>query len=67
MTDTTTHTCLNCDRPESVVPLVAIRYAGNEGWVCSHCMPVLIHNPERMAGKLAGADQIPAAAHHHDH
>ena len=66
MTNTTTYQCLSCDRPESAVPLVAIRYAGSEGWVCSHCMPVLIHNPEQLAGKLAGADKIPAAAHHHD-
>ncbi len=66
MTNTTTYQCLNCDRPETAVPLVSIRYAGSSGWVCSQCMPVLIHNPEQMAGKLAGAEDIPAADHHHD-
>jgi hypothetical protein len=67
MTDTTTHECLNCDRPETAVPLVAIRYDGQEGWICSLCMPVLIHNPERLMGRLARAESIPAAPHQHEH
>lgn len=57
--------CLNCSRPETVIPLVSLRYAGRQAWICSQCMPVLIHQPERLVGKLAGAEQIPPAPHHH--
>ena len=49
----TTLTCFNCDRSEVEIPLVSLRYAGSEKWVCSQCLPVLIHHPDRIAGKLS--------------
>jgi len=52
--------CLNCDRSENQIPLVNLRYAGQSGWICSQCLPVLIHHPEQMAEKLAGAEKFPA-------
>lgn len=59
----TTHHCLNCARPETVIPLVGLRYAGQQAWICSQCLPVLIHHPHQLAGKLAGAENLPPAAH----
>ena len=59
-----TYRCLNCNRPETVIPLVSLRYAGQSAWICSQCLPVLIHQPEHLAGKLAGAENIAPAAHH---
>ncbi|MFQ5577217.1 MAG: hypothetical protein ACE5G8_09555 [Anaerolineae bacterium] len=50
--------CLNCNRPETAVPLVNLRYAGSPAWICTQCLPTLIHQPQRLAGKLAGAEQI---------
>ena len=50
--------CLNCERSETDIPLVALRYGGEEQWICSQCLPLLIHQPERLTGKLAGADTI---------
>ena len=58
--------CLNCNRPETDIPLVALRVAGNQAWICSQCLPTLIHQPQRLAGKLANADKIEPAPHH-DH
>ncbi len=55
------HNCLNCGRPETQIPLVTLRYAGQPAWICSQCLPVLIHHPERLAGKLEGAEEIPPA------
>lgn len=55
--------CLNCNRPETVIPLVSLRYAGRQAWICSQCLPTLIHQPDRLAGKLAGAEQIAPAPH----
>lgn len=55
--------CLNCNRPESVIPLVSLRYAGHQVWICSQCLPTLIHQPNHLIGKLVGAEQIAPAPH----
>ena len=60
----TTQQCLNCNRPETVIPLVNLRYAGQQAWICSQCLPVLIHQPQQLAGKLTGAENLEPAAHH---
>lgn len=66
MTDTHMNVCLNCARPETEIPLVSLRYQGKEAWICSQCLPQLIHQPERLAGRLAGAASLPAAPADHD-
>ena len=60
------HTCLNCNRSEEIIPLVALRYAGQEAWICSQCLPTLIHQPQKLVGKLMGAEKLEAAPHDHD-
>ena len=62
----TVNSCLNCNRTEAVIPLVSLRYAGSQAWICSQCLPTLIHQPERLAGKLRGAENFPSIEHH-DH
>jgi len=57
--------CLSCGASEMEIPLVSVRYAGEQIWICSSCMPVLIHKPEQLTGTLEGADKIPPAPHHH--
>ena len=47
--------CLNCGHSEKDIPLISLRYAGNQAFICSQCMPVLIHEPQRMAEKLNGS------------
>ena len=59
MTDQNTLQCLNCDTPETQIPLLNLRYDGKEGWICSQCIPVLIHKPHELAGKLKGAEEFP--------
>lgn len=63
MSQTQLHTCLNCDRSETEIPLVTLRHAGEQAWICSQCLPVLIHHPQKLAGKLGGAEDIPPASH----
>ena len=63
MTDTML-TCLNCQRPETMVPLVSLRYQGNSAWICSQCLPILIHDPQQLVGRLANAESIEPADHH---
>lgn len=57
--------CLNCGRSEMEVPLVSLRHAGKQAWICSSCMPVLIHRPEQLVGKLQGAENLAPADHDH--
>jgi hypothetical protein len=38
-----------------------LRYANQSLWICPQCLPILIHHLERLAGKLAGAEQVPPA------
>jgi hypothetical protein len=54
-----TKTCLNCACSEMDIPLVSLRYQGNATWICSQCLPQLIHQPQRLAGKLLGAGSFP--------
>ena len=53
--------CLNCDRSEAEIPLVSLRYDGSQNWVCTQCLPTLIHQPQRLAGKLVGAEKFDPA------
>jgi hypothetical protein len=55
--------CLNCERPETATPLVALRYNGSQAWICSQCLPVLIHQPQRLVGRLVGAENLMPAQH----
>lgn len=44
--------CLICGRSEEELPLVAQRYRGHSIWVCTGCMPVVIHHPEEVRDRL---------------
>lgn len=59
----TSSKCLNCDKSESEAVLVSIRFRGAERWICSSCFPLLIHKPEKLAGRLEGAEGLQAAEH----
>jgi hypothetical protein len=55
--------CLNCERPDTAAPLVALRYNGSQAWICSQCLPILIHQPQRLIGRMAGAENLAPAGH----
>lgn len=44
--------CLICGRSETQLPLVAQRYRGQSIWVCTGCMPLVIHHPEEVRDRL---------------
>lgn len=56
--------CVACSRSEYEVPLVSFRYGGNEYHICPQHLPVLIHNPQALTGRLPGAEGMEAAQHH---
>jgi len=55
--------CLNCNRSENEIPLVTLTYSAKPAYICSHCLPLLIHHPEQLIGRLKGAENIPPAEH----
>ncbi len=57
--------CVNCGASEMEVPLISARYDGGQHWICSGCLPILIHKPEQLVGTLRGINHSQAAADHH--
>jgi hypothetical protein len=57
--------CLNCNVSENEKPLLEMKFQGNEIRICPQCLPILIHKPANLAGKLSGAENFGNAAHHH--
>ena len=64
MRDDTNQQCLACERGSDVTPLIPLEYRGERLWICPQHLPVLIHDPTRLAGKLAGAERMRPADHH---
>jgi hypothetical protein len=59
-----TEVCINCGKNEHEVPILQAKFRGNELLICSSCLPVLIHKPQRLASKLEGAENIQAQEGH---
>jgi hypothetical protein len=58
--------CVYCESDSDQVPLLMLRYRGSEAWICPQHLPILIHSPARLAGKLPGAENLsPPEEHHH--
>lgn len=55
--------CLNCGRSDEQVPLVSLRFDGKSLSICPQCLPILIHRPEQLSGKLGG---VPMTGAPHD-
>jgi hypothetical protein len=55
--------CLNCNVTENEIPLINLNFAGRKEFICSRCLPILIHSPQKLVGKLDGADKIPSGNH----
>jgi len=49
---TSPHTCFNCQRTEDEIPVVNWHYRGQPFFVCSACIPTLIHKWEQAVIKL---------------
>lgn len=59
------HTCINCDRSENEMPLITLHYKGEVIHLCSGCLPILLHSPAKLSGKLVDAEKIKPANHDH--
>jgi hypothetical protein len=55
--------CLMCRRDENATPLLVLEYRGGTLRICPEHLPVLIHDPGRLAGILPGAENLRPAEH----
>jgi hypothetical protein len=55
--------CIQCERTEKEVPLISLKYAGGDYWICPQHLPVLIHKPQELAAKLPGAANLSGHQH----
>jgi hypothetical protein len=56
---------VNCERSEKEIPLISMAYRETTYFICPQCLPVLIHKPQTLAGKLPDADKFPQVDHEH--
>jgi hypothetical protein len=52
--------CLVCNRDEQNVPLLQVDFKGTNYYICPQHLPVLIHDPGQLEGKLPGANGLQA-------
>jgi hypothetical protein len=50
--------CLYCERTSDQAPLIALKFRGAEAWICPQHLPILIHKPDQLAGKLPGIETL---------
>jgi hypothetical protein len=56
--------CLVCGRAPDTTPLIALTYRNGAYWICPQHLPILIHDPARLSGRLPGAEDLRPAEHH---
>jgi len=55
--------CLVCERTKEEIPLVSMVYREIELFICPEHLPVLIHHPDQLVGKLPGAEKLQPHTH----
>lgn len=52
--------CIFCKRDDVQVPLVQLSFQDRNYWICPQHIPILIHEPSKLAGMLPGAENMQA-------
>jgi hypothetical protein len=56
--------CMMCGSGVDVAPLLAWEFRTGTFWICAQHLPVLIHDPARLIGKLEGAEDLAPSDYH---
>ena len=56
--------CILCSRNEHQTPLLTLDYQDAKLWICPQHLPVLIHDPAQLIGRLPGAEKLKPAETH---
>lgn len=57
--------CLYCNRSSDLIPLLAVEFQKKQYWICPQHLPILIHEPGKLAGHLPGMQDVTGAEHDH--
>jgi hypothetical protein len=63
MTEINKNTCIHCDRDDTQVPLLDFSYKDKQFSICSEHLPVLLHRPQELTGKLPDAENLNPVNH----
>jgi len=55
--------CIACQRGAEETPLLSLEFRGGAFHICAQHLPVLIHDPAQLIGRLEGADSLSPAEH----
>jgi hypothetical protein len=55
--------CVHCERSDEQVPLIPLTYKSEQYWICPQHLPMAIHKPQALVGKLPGAENLSAGEH----
>jgi hypothetical protein len=58
-----TPTCLACQATQDQAPLIQLIFKGTTYHICPEHFPLLIHSPQKLIGKLPGAENLKAHEH----
>ena len=50
--------CVYCNGSSDDMPVIPFEYKGEQKYICAQHLPILIHKPEQLAGKLKDADKL---------
>lgn len=55
--------CVACERGSDETPLLRLEFQDGVFHICAQHLPVLIHDPAQLIGRLAGAESLSPADH----
>ena len=55
--------CAHCGRTSEEVPLLRLEFKEAVSYICPQHLPLLIHKPQNLVGKLPGAENLSAESH----
>lgn len=57
--------CLYCERSSDQIPLLTLEFKGQTYTICPQHLPILIHEPWKLARHLPGLEGVEGAGHKH--
>jgi hypothetical protein len=64
MSEASESMCIVCSRNSDQTPLIPVEYRGSAIRICPQHLPILIHDPAQLIGRLPGAENLRPADHH---
>lgn len=56
-------TCAHCQRTKDEVPILTVHFQDSVWGICPEHLPILIHKPHKLQGKLPGAEKLTPQSH----